>query len=197
MKKKQTDKIISKKKSKAKKILFIIFTLILSLIIAGGITWYIYIEKDRFKPKTHEFFEFPLKTQTFFYKNYPKLISLVDSIDNELEKVKKEAQRIEKLEKDYPGQKNITERALLKLEKIQTDSKNEMDKIINDLNNIFVRANLGSAPFEENFINDTKIAEEKLDSLQNKISRESKPYKSDKKEPQSILENIKSYFHLN
>ncbi|MGE4519720.1 MAG: hypothetical protein AB7E04_09470 [Desulfobacteraceae bacterium] len=196
MVKKQQEKKNEQKKPKSRKLIFIFIAFVLSLTVAASVTWYIYVEKDRFRPETHTYFDFPAKTQIFFYKNYPEIISLADSIDSELAEVEKESQRISNIEKEYPDQKNITGKALQKLSKIQSDSKNEMSIIINDLNSIFVQANLGSAPFEDNFINDAKAAEEKLKTLKNKITDEAKPYRSDRKKPEGIIGKIKFYIGI-
>ncbi|MCB9480675.1 MAG: hypothetical protein H6680_02460 [Desulfobacteraceae bacterium] len=194
MAKKQTEIKNQPKKSRKKKILFIfILLLFLSIIISGLITWYIYFEKDRFRPRSYNYFEFPAKTQIFFNKNYPQIISIADSIENELAIIEKESQRILNMEKEYPDQKNITEKAIEKLNKIQADAKGEMSKIINQLNSIFVTANLGSSSFEESFREETKKAEEKLNLVNNKIINESAPYKSPEKKPQGLIEKIKSY----
>jgi hypothetical protein len=107
--------------------------------------------------------------------------------------VKKESERILNIEKEYPDQKNITEKAVQKLEKIENDAGNEMEKIINQLNEIYVTANLGSALFDENLKNNSKKAEEKLIIVKEKIISESLPYKSNNINEKGLIGKIKSY----
>jgi ABC-type transporter Mla subunit MlaD len=192
-KKKEPEKKPQVKKPKKRKFLFLILIFILSAAVAGALTWYLYLGKDKFRTKSYTFFDFPAKTQSFFNKNYPNIISLADSVQNELQNVEKESQRILNLEKEYPDQKNITQKALQQLEKIENESKNEMNEIIRNLNNIYVRANLGSEEFETNFAQDAKKAEEKLQKLKNKITGQSKPYKTNKKTSDGIIEKVKNF----
>ncbi|MDY0361854.1 MAG: hypothetical protein RBR08_10390 [Desulforegulaceae bacterium] len=192
-KKTEQTKTSTKKSGKKKIIFFFILTLIFSILTAAAITWYIYFEKDRFRPKTYTYFDFPPKTQIFFDTNYPQIIELADSIEIQLKTVKKESERILNIEKEYPDQKNITEKAVQKLEKIENDAGNEMEKIINQLNEIYVTANLGSALFDENLKNNSKKAEEKLIIVKEKIISESLPYKSNNINEKGLIGKIKSY----
>jgi len=72
-----------------------------------------------------------------------------------------------------------------------------MEKIINQLNNIYVTANLGPSSFEENFKKNTKQTEEELNSVKKKIIEDSAPYKTDKIKQTGFIEKLKSFLNLN
>jgi len=138
-KKKSSQGLPAQKKSKKKMIIWIILFFLFSGVIAGGVTFFLYKKKDGYKPVNSEYFSISEKTEKFIYLKAVLVHQQLKKVDADLILINHEIERVKGIQKEYPDQKKITEKAISKWEKLKKNILKQVKKTIVRLDYIYVQ----------------------------------------------------------
>lgn len=193
-KEKKKKKDLNKPKKSKKKLIFIIIFLLL-ILIGGGVTYFFLNKgKEVYKPINSEFFEIPQKTDEFIYSKNRDAHKEIKTINNEIQIITQETLRVTEIEKEYPDQKKITDKAITKYNKLKSDSIKNLNKVIIKFNDLYVQFSVNPDVGTEILNKESEKISGDLNKIITGLNKETQMILKNRPVKLSLVDKVKSKF---